>query len=1064
MLKMIPGKGNGSLQNHPIIGTEEKGFLIKVVNIENIIPPKNIIVKVDFNGNNVGTSPTTSIEDSDVQMNWEVLYQIPQLTESDIDSLIAHPLLFSVLSEDVLPAEEQKEDDKGKKKSTTKKLLKPKSPTNKGVLKREDSAVSSGKKTKQSEDSKSKISKKKLEESVEKSNESFSTLGMASLDLIPLVQGNPEIEELLLIYPPTEGKGSQAVAWANLPKMKVSIFGQGNIAEALKYRIANIFYFTLESLHNITPEFTENIEVATIVPRPQEFEVVKFTNGQVVMDNITLAQRRKKWFGLSAMEGQAAMSLYSNEENLNDVQNAMDFQVSHKTLYSHPRIQWNQLLRSFINEESQTTLKNKLIKYRCWPLEIFIPDSTEKRKDPSESKSKDGKKDSVGKSRARSSRYGTNKAANHFIAFLDLSRLLYPGVTSTKVVTQLHTFVEGVVAREFGSEHEMFQVSRAPSVVKVDKSAKSGTSKKDQSRATTPKSPKKGKVSIAPEVIEEEPASPPEPEPVFNADGDPVFVMVHVELLKPLIKKRTITEIAARIEEIIPKRREPSKSEQLKIDAIQSFEACIQNLVYVIQEEYQFFHNKNEKIPIERVCKNFLMHLHMTGAYTRMKESVKEVVEAYIRDGLGFPHKLNFLDTKQQENLTDIYSSLVYKMCCVVNSKYCIDVEEYDAVVSNDSLLFFATEAMEEDRYEKAQEYLAQRLDKSEKADPQCWVDYAQFWVKKLEFEKAAECTREAISIDPTYIPALSFLGLLSWLTEDFSTAETFLVAAVTFNPHAMDSWLILHMFHKQMNQLEDASAELLNGKRCMGVVSMQPVRHTAPQLVWCPEMVEKDRIFLITAVNLLRLSFPELAELALSYDLLQHGRTVGYLYYLAVCHYYQGRYKDSLNHIEEALKMEWEEDRLWFLKGHNLYKLKLFTEAKEAFQFAINLCQTTDGNHHLVELRLGNIFLSEGDHEEAHAYYLNICSNSPTPLSWLGLGITAFLNHELDDAELALSEANLLDCRLSQVWGYLALVNLLMARPEIYHRCLSQALRYGLDDPVLIERLNILGDLVEPC
>ncbi|XP_046663716.1 uncharacterized protein LOC124356638 isoform X2 [Homalodisca vitripennis] len=1011
---MIPGGGDGSFQSQSIVVTEEKGFLIKVVNIENIIPPKNIIVKVDFNGNNVGTSPTVSSDDKDVQMNWEVLYQIPQLTETDIDSLIAHPLLFSVLYEDVLPAEEPIiKGEKGKKKSTTKKLSSPKSPAKKGILAGEDSGVSVGKKVKKSESSKSKISKKTLDESVEKSNESFSTLGMANLDLIPLMQGKSEIEELVLIYPPAEGKGSQAIAWANLPKMKVSIVGQGNITDAFQCSIANIFYFTLESLHNITPEFSENIEVATILPRPEEFEVVKFTNGQVVTDNNTLTPRRKKWFGLSALEGQAAMSLYSNEDNLSDVQNAMDFQVSHKTLHSIPRIQWNQLLRSFINEESQTTFKNKLIKYRCWPLEIITPESTEKRKDPSESKSKDGRKESVAKSRGRSSRYGTTRSANHFIAFLDLSRLLYPGVTSTKVVTQLYTFVEGAMAREFGSEHEMFQLSRAPSVAKVDKSVKSGNSKKDQSRATTPKTPKKGKVSIAPQVIEEEPALPPEPEPVFNADGDPVFVMVQVELLKPLIKERTITEISARIEEIIPKRREVSKSEQSKIDAIQSFEACIQSLIYALQEEYQFFNNKNEKIPAERICKNFLMHLHMTGAYTRMKESVKEVVEAYIREGLGFPHKLNFLDAKQQENLTDIYSSLVSKMCCVVNSKCCIDVEEYDVVVSNNSLLFFAIEAMEEDRYEKAQEYLLQRLDKTEKADPQFWVDYAKFWVKKLEFEKAGECTREAISIDPTYIPALSFLGLLSWLTEDFSTAEIFLVAAVTFNPHAMDSWLILHMFHKQMNQLDEANAELLNGKRCMEVVSMQPIRHTGPQLVWCPEMVEKERIFLITAVNLIRLFFPELAELALSYDLLQHGRTIGYLYYLAVCHYYQGRYRDSLNHIEEALKIDWEEDRLWFLKGHNLYKLKFFTEAKEAFQFAFNLCEITDENHHLVKLRLGNIFLSEGDHQEAHAYYLDICSNSPTPLSWLGLGVTAFL--------------------------------------------------YGLDDPVLLERLNILGHLVEP-
>lgn len=47
-----------------------------------------------------------------------------------------------------------------------------------------------------------------------------------------------------------------------------------------------------------------------------------------------------------------------------------------------------------------------------------------------------------------------------------------------------------------------------------------------------------------------------------------------------------------------------------------------------------------------------------------------------------------------------------------------------------------------------------------------------------------------------------------------------------------------------------------------------------------------------------------------------------------------------------------------------------------------------------------------------------------------------------MKDAELALSEANMLDGRMSQVWGYLALVSLMMARPSIFNQCMNQALR----------------------
>lgn len=45
------------------------------------------------------------------------------------------------------------------------------------------------------------------------------------------------------------------------------------------------------------------------------------------------------------------------------------------------------------------------------------------------------------------------------------------------------------------------------------------------------------------------------------------------------------------------------------------------------------------------------------------------------------------------------------------------------------------------------------------------------------------------------------------------------------------------------------------------------------------------------------------------------------------------------------------QDDRLWALKGHNFYKLELMSEAKEAFQFALN-CPDIPDDAHLVNLR----------------------------------------------------------------------------------------------------------------
>lgn len=46
--------------------------------------------------------------------------------------------------------------------------------------------------------------------------------------------------------------------------------------------------------------------------------------------------------------------------------------------------------------------------------------------------------------------------------------------------------------------------------------------------------------------ISQEPPLPPEPEPVHDDDGNPIFIVVQVELLKPLVQKKTPETVVAR--------------------------------------------------------------------------------------------------------------------------------------------------------------------------------------------------------------------------------------------------------------------------------------------------------------------------------------------------------------------------------------------------------------------------------------------------------------------------------------------------------------------------------------
>lgn len=72
-----------------------------------------------------------------------------------------------------------------------------------------------------------------------------------------------------MIHATEDHKGSQAVAWTNLPRLHVSVTGTGNVTDTIQESIINILHFTVETLHNITSDFNENVQVASVLPETQ---------------------------------------------------------------------------------------------------------------------------------------------------------------------------------------------------------------------------------------------------------------------------------------------------------------------------------------------------------------------------------------------------------------------------------------------------------------------------------------------------------------------------------------------------------------------------------------------------------------------------------------------------------------------------------------------------------------------------------------------------------------------------------------------------------------------------
>ncbi|XP_031552846.1 cilia- and flagella-associated protein 70-like [Actinia tenebrosa] len=220
--------------------------------------------------------------------------------------------------------------------------------------------------------------------------------------------------------------------------------------------------------------------------------------------------------------------------------------------------------------------------------------------------------------------------------------------------------------------------------------------------------------------------------------------------------------------------------------------------------------------------------------------------------------------------------------------------------------------------------------------------------------------------------------------------------------------------------------------------------------------------IFLQTATFLLEVNALQLAESALAHELVACSGEPSAEYYITLgrLKIQQMQYEEAEDKLKQAIVLNHQNPDCWALIGHLNYLMGKTEEARENYERTLSYI-TEASDMHAIYLRLASIYLEKGQFQQAKDTFLKACVRSPSCVSWLGVGIASYRLGDLMEAEDALSEANILNNKDPEVWGYLSLVCLNTTRQLEAEQAYKYALKLNLKDENLLNEIHDVQERV---
>ncbi|KAK5915695.1 hypothetical protein CesoFtcFv8_001261 [Champsocephalus esox] len=567
--------------------------------------------------------------------------------------------------------------------------------------------------------------------------------------------------------------------------------------------------WTLQSGPNPPPcTYTAAMEVPLTAQKDQ---VLVFCEGQLKAGGQreeTGRQKKRPHLALLVPGNHFLPAVFSKEEHFEQEDGQLtgveDREFRDESESTKSRVSWDTEMCCFLDAGGSTRLRQKITESRLWPLEIT-------------------------RSLASMTKAAENKTLAeeaqeipfHGIAYVDMGRLLYPGVSRIRGAYSILPFSEADLLKKAKRSVSVLkeQAKAAANQRQARAASAAGSHKAKAGRNSDGKAAKDSK-----EPAKKQPGNQSrtaaadgvadtlaETEPHVNMVGNMylearTYIIIDIALEKPLVPKTSSEELSRRVKALIPPRSPLPPGHSRAERAVLDFHRQVGSVVTHVSDQHEELFGSRCKAPEgssrEQMMVQLMGSLNVSGRYFALKEQLKHAVVRIVRDKMQRTEP--FTDPQELKAfVSKLYVYLVDEMHTAINKIYSDDINDDspdEMQLSSSQLRHFSREAQLIGDYQHAVQYY-QELVVRHPGEPSHTFEWGGLYMRTGDYMKARECYHDAVAIQQAHQPSLMMCGVLAAMSEHHEEAQIFLERAASLDPHSVVAWTLLGLIHESQNE-----------------------------------------------------------------------------------------------------------------------------------------------------------------------------------------------------------------------------------------------------------------------